>query len=135
MRFPSVGQPVIPVAIFAAFGDMRLDRRVLAFPGALRLRRLGAQVGPYPGHQCDPLAVGKPLERRGAGREVRDARRLASIRRNHVDLRLASSLRFAMNAMRVPSGDQRGLLSLSPGGDTPRASAAPGRAAPPAPVG
>ena len=63
VRLAPVGQPVIPEAVFAALGDVRLDLRVPLLLVALRLRRFARQVGPHPRHERDSLAVGKPFDR------------------------------------------------------------------------
>jgi len=58
---------------------MRLDLVFLALLVPARLRRFAAQVRPHPGNESDALAVGKPLDRRGAGGKLRQPPRFAAV--------------------------------------------------------
>ena len=88
MRLATVGQPVVPEPVFAALGQVSLDLRLLFLRDALRLRSLVGKIRPHPGHERDALAVGEPLERGDAGREVREPNRFAAVGRDQIDLRL-----------------------------------------------
>ena len=57
MRLAAVGQPVIPEAVFAALGQVRLDLRVLAFS----LARFACAASPArSGHTQDTNAIRLP---------------------------------------------------------------------------
>ena len=88
VRLAAVGEPMVPEAEFRALGDVRLDLGVLALLLALRLLGVGREIRPHPGDERDPLAVGKPLDRRAAGGERRQPPRFAAVGRDQVDLRL-----------------------------------------------
>ncbi len=87
MRLAAIGQPVIPEAEFLPLSDVRFHFRVLALLPALRLKRIGREVGPHPRHEGDPLAVGEPFRRGASGGEPGEPLRFAAVGRDQVELR------------------------------------------------
>src|SRR2546422_6655394 len=97
---PAVREPVVPEAVSGMLDAMRLDLVFLALLVPARLRRFAAQVRPHPGNESDALAVGKPLDCRGAGGKLRKPPRFAAVGIDQVDLRLLVllALPFALGA-------------------------------------
>ncbi len=130
VRVAAVGQPMVPEAVLGALADMRLDLRVLAFLAALRLQRIGREIGPHPRDEGDALRIRKPLRRGTSGGDLREPRRLAAVRRDEIDLRLVVVL--ALRGERDEAAVRRPLriAVLVAGGEPPRAKPRVGAAQP-----
>ena len=84
---PALRDVVVPVAVVSLVGDVGG-----VFPGLVglvrgSLRRSAFRVGPGPGGEHDPLAVGQPFERFNARRKVAGTPRFAAVGRQQVQLR------------------------------------------------
>src|SRR5712692_8130122 len=120
VRHTAVGQPVVPIAEAGCFDDEGLYLRVVAVPQALRLLLFGRELRPHPGEERDALAVGKPLERRSARGNRCQPARLATGRRDQVDLRLLVTLALGEERDPVPIGrPRRGAAAPRMRGQTP----------------
>ena len=119
VRHAAHRQVVVPEAVLRLAGGVAGFLALLEFLVALGLRLGALQLGPDPGDEGEAPAVGEPAEGVDAGGDVADARRLAAVGRDHVELRL-----FVLAALLLALGDegdqvaaradQRGLPSLSP---------------------
>ena len=108
---------------------MRLDLGFLALLPAFGLLLVGLKIGPYPGDERDPLAVGEPAQAQRTARDRREPPRFAAVRCDQVDLRLLVVL--ALGCERDPSAIRRpARLAVLVAGGQPARPCAVGREKP-----
>jgi hypothetical protein len=88
MRHAAIGEPAIPPPVRGVLDDVRLHLVVLECLVPFRELAEALRLRPDPGNERDAARIREPLDRRGAGRDIGHAPRLAPIGRDHVDLRL-----------------------------------------------
>src|SRR5439155_6931253 len=99
-------QVAVPVTVLRLARHVGGLFAVLEFLEALGLRLRALEIRPDPGDECDPLAVGKPLEGLDAGREFDNPARFAAVGRDDVELR-----RLVLAAFLLAPRDERNALA------------------------
>ena len=120
VRFPAVGQPVIPEARRCAFGHVRLHFRITPFLQSFFLRSIRFQFRPDKGNECNPTTIGKPLDRGRARRDLGHALRLAAVGCDSVHLRLGVILALGRERDPAAIGRPARFAVLVPRGEPSR---------------
>ena len=110
MRLTIVDE-MIPVGKRRAVPGFGLNFAVFAFLLALALVRPEREIHPDPANKCDLPAIGKPFRRVRAGRHTSHASRLATVDRDHIDLRLlvVAALRDKSNTAAIRRKHRRAV--------------------------